>query len=134
VVKTITIPARLSEVDRVRSFLRTTLAGAFLTEEDFFKVELAVIEMCVNVVRYAYPGREGDLAVSLDKEPHRVAVEIRDSGIPFDPRSVPKPDIERLILSRRTGGLGIYLARTLMDGFDYRREDGQNVLTLTKKK
>jgi anti-sigma regulatory factor (Ser/Thr protein kinase) len=57
-----------------------------------------------------------------------------DSGIPFDPRSVPKPDIDRLILSRRTGGLGIYLARTLMDGFDYRREDGQNVLTLTKKK
>jgi anti-sigma regulatory factor (Ser/Thr protein kinase) len=133
-VKTITVPARLADVDRVRAFLRAALAGVFRTEEEFFKVELAVVEMCVNIVRYAYSGNEGDIAVTIRDAPAFVEVEIRDGGIPFDPRSVPKPDLDRLILSRRTGGLGIYLARTLMDGFAYRREDGQNVLTLTKKK
>jgi anti-sigma regulatory factor (Ser/Thr protein kinase) len=133
-VKTITIPARLSEVDRVRDFLRAVFEKAFSSEEEFFKIELAVVEMCVNITRYAYPDGDGDLSVALREERHRFIVEIRDSGIPFDPRSVPKPDLEHLVASGRKGGLGIYLARTLMDGFDYRREDGRNVLTLTKKK
>jgi anti-sigma regulatory factor (Ser/Thr protein kinase) len=30
------------------------------------------------------------------------------------------------------GGLGIFLARKLMDGFLYRREDDQNVLVMYK--
>jgi anti-sigma regulatory factor (Ser/Thr protein kinase) len=30
------------------------------------------------------------------------------------------------------GGFGIYLSKTLMDGFEYKRESGQNVLTVFK--
>jgi anti-sigma regulatory factor (Ser/Thr protein kinase) len=28
--------------------------------------------------------------------------------------------------------LGVFLTRELMDGFEYRREQGQNILTLSK--
>ena len=31
------------------------------------------------------------------------------------------------------GGLGIYLVRKTMDGVAYRRQDGRNVVTLTKR-
>jgi serine/threonine-protein kinase RsbW len=42
-------------------------------------------------------------------------------------------DLEQHIAERRTGGLGVHLMHAMMDAVDYRREDGQNVLVLTKK-
>ena len=31
------------------------------------------------------------------------------------------------------GGLGIFLCKQMMDSLDYRYEDGNNILTMTKK-
>jgi len=55
------------------------------------------------------------------------------TGIPFNPSRVKKPDIEDIIKAGQKGGLGIYLSKTFMDGFDYKRQAGQNILTLVKK-
>jgi serine/threonine-protein kinase RsbW len=128
----LTIAGELSEVDRVRRFLRDVLQERILSEEDFFKVELAVVEACVNIILYAYPGKDGNLRIRVSGNEDRVVIEIRDSGIPFDPREVPEPEIDQMVETGKTGGLGIYLSRKLMDGFDYRREGDENVLTLTK--
>jgi anti-sigma regulatory factor (Ser/Thr protein kinase) len=132
-VKILTIPAELSEIDGVRQFLRDELQGAGISEQNFFKIELAVVEICINVIRYAYPRERGSIHLSLKEGRKRVAVEIRDSGIPFDPCAAPKPDIKEIVEAGRKGGLGIYLTLRLMDTCDYRREDGQNVLTMIKK-
>ena len=129
----LTLPADLSSVDRVRSFLKASLSRLDPGEEDFFKIELAVVEMCVNIARYAFPGGAGKITIEIAIEGRTAAVTISDDGIPFDPRSAPKPDVGWILSTGRTGGLGIYLARTLMDKFDYRREDGRNVLTLAKR-
>jgi serine/threonine-protein kinase RsbW len=127
------IPADLSELDRVRRFLKDSLADMNLSEENGFKVELALVEMVVNIIRYAYPGGGGELAIEIRKDRHRVIIEIRDSGIPFDPCQAPKPDINEVVAAGRKGGLGIYLTREIMDECAYRRDGGQNVLTLVKK-
>jgi anti-sigma regulatory factor (Ser/Thr protein kinase) len=132
-VKTLTIAADLSEIDGVRRFLRDELQGAGISEQNFFKIELAVVEICINVIRYAYPRDRGVINLSLKEGRKRVAVEIRDSGIPFDPCAAPKPDVKEIVAAGRKGGLGIYLTLRLMDTCDYRREDGQNVLTMIKK-
>ncbi len=129
----LTLPADLSSVDEIRAFLKDCLAPLDPGEEDFFKVELAVVEMCVNVARYAFPGGSGKVTVEIEVEDRTATVTITDHGLAFDPRSIPKPDVGRILATGRTGGLGIYLARTLMDKFDYRREDGRNVLTLVKR-
>jgi serine/threonine-protein kinase RsbW len=39
------------------------------------------------------------------------------------------PDLEH----RKIGGLGIYFAKKVMDTVTYRREEGTNVLTMTKR-
>jgi len=132
-VKTVTIAAELSGIDDVRRFLREGLASSGVSEEDFFKIELAVVEICVNIIRYAYPKKRGSITLALKEGRRRVAVEIRDAGVPFDPCAAPKPDIKEIIATGRKGGLGIYLTLRLMDDCAYRREEGQNVLTMTKK-
>jgi len=129
--RTLTLQAELSELDRARRFLRDALRVVRLEEEEFYKIELALVEICVNIIRYAYPGQEGMITVTVSLDPG-VCLEIRDSGRPFDPRRVPPPDWDEHVKLGRKNGLGVYLARSLVDEFDYRREGGENVVTLTQ--
>jgi anti-sigma regulatory factor (Ser/Thr protein kinase) len=132
-MKTLQVKSELRELDRIRQFVRRTLGGLELSEEDVYKVELSLVEMCTNIIRYAYPGSRGEISVRTWHEDARLYLELRDSGIAFDPRTVKKPSMREMLSGERMGGLGIFLARRLMDGFDYRREDAQNVLTMYKK-
>ena len=132
-MNTLTVRSELKELDLIRNFLRENLVVFDLSEEDYFKVELALVEVCTNVMRYAYPDAVGDLTVIVWIQDDKFYVEIRDSGIPFDPCEIKKPRLKDLVGQGQKGGLGIFLARRLMDGFSYRREDGENVLTMYKK-
>ena len=128
--RTLIFRAELSELDQARRFLRDALRAVRREEEEFYKIELALVEICVNIIRYAYPEKAGTITVAVALFPG-VCLEIRDSGRPFDPRRVPPPDwVEHVKLGRKSG-LGVYLARSLVDEFDYRREGGENVVTLT---
>lgn len=132
-MKTLQVKSELREIDKVRKFMRRVLRGLELTEEDVYKVELSLVEMCTNIVRYAYPESRGNIYIRTWRENARLYLELRDDGVAFDPRSVKKPSMREMLSGERMGGLGIFLARRLMDGFDYRYEAGQNVLTMSKK-
>jgi anti-sigma regulatory factor (Ser/Thr protein kinase) len=62
-----------------------------------------------------------------------VRVEIEDDGSAFNPLDIPVPNLATPLQDRDPGGLGIHLARSLMDGIHYRRVGRRNVLTLTKR-
>ena len=126
------VKAGFKALDRVRAFLRDSLRGIDLAEEDYFKIELALHEIVVNIILYAYPGEKGDLVLRTWFEEGKVYFEFRDTGISFDPRQAAPPDILEKIRTGKRGGFGIYLSKTLMDGFEYKRESGQNVLLVFK--
>ena len=96
-MKKIIIPAELSEVDKIRNLLREEVQDFCLSEEDFFKLELAVVEACVNIICYAYPGVRGEIDFEIQKNGRRVSMTIIDSGIAFNPCVAPKPDLERIV-------------------------------------
>jgi anti-sigma regulatory factor (Ser/Thr protein kinase) len=129
--RALTLRAELAEIDKARVFLRETLAPFRLDEAELFKLELALVEICVNITRYAYRDDPGPIRLTFWTRP-AVSLEIRDSGRAFDPRLVPPPDLDSLAISGRRGGLGVYLARKLVDEFTYRRDGDENVLTLTR--
>jgi serine/threonine-protein kinase RsbW len=130
----IVVPASLQEVDRVRRFLRDYIGGLDLKEEDGLKIELALHEICVNIALYAYPeGRAGDLAIRIWRDDGTLFLEIRDRGVPFDPVKKPNPDVMARLRRGKRGGLGVFFFRTMMDGLSYRRDGGENILTVSKK-
>jgi len=131
-MKTLRIKSNLSELDRMRDFLKSCCLKIKISDKDFFKIELALLEICVNIIRYAYPQSNGEIMVKAWQEKDRIYLEIRDHGVPFDPRELKPPDIDDIIKNQRKGGLGVFLSRTLMDGFDYRRKNNQNILTIYK--
>jgi anti-sigma regulatory factor (Ser/Thr protein kinase) len=131
-VKAIKVKSDLKEIERIRDFLKKALAGFSLSEESFYMIELSLMEICVNIVRYAYPKETGDISLKVWFQEGDIYFEIRDWGIPFDPREIKDPDVQRMVHTGEIGGLGIFLCRRLMDGFDYKRENNQNVLTMHK--
>ena len=113
--------------------------GAFcaehrLAEEISFQVNLAVDELLTNTISYGYDDdEEHRIDLSLRLEGGTLVVEIADDGRAFDPLQAPEPDLGASPEERAVGGLGIYLVRKTMDTVAYRREDGRNVVTLTKR-
>jgi len=65
-------------------------------------------------------------------EPAQVRVDILDSGPAFDPRQAPGPDFSIPAAERPIGGLGIHLARQMMDELVYHRRADRNVVSLAK--
>ena len=99
-----------------------------------YAVNLSVDELLTNTISYGYEDsgeHRIDLMIRLDGDV--LAVEISDDGIEFAPDSADDPDTHASIEDRPIGGLGIFLTRQMMDSFDYRRDEGRNVVTLTKK-
>lgn len=131
--KSLTVKSELIEIERIREFLEETLKDLRLSEEAYYLIELSLLEICINIVRYAYPEKRGIISLKIWNEGKKVFFEVKDKGIPFDPRSARAPDIQEMINMRRTGGLGIFLSRQLMNGFEYKRENDQNIVTMHKR-
>ena len=106
----------------------------FSTEDETFQVQLAVNEACTNIIQHAYSGgSEKPIKIHCSMSGNDLVIRIRDWGEPFDPDSVPQPDIKSELLERKSGGLGIFLMRQMMHEVRYVfRAGGYNELTMTK--
>ena len=99
-----------------------------------YAVNLSIDELLTNTISYGYEDSDEhgiDLVIRLDGDV--LVIEIADDGVEFEPDSAKDPDTEASIEDRPIGGLGIFLTRQMMDSFDYRRDEGRNIVTLTKK-
>jgi anti-sigma regulatory factor (Ser/Thr protein kinase) len=131
-MKTLTVESNLAELNKIRAFLKANFSVLSISENDYYTIELSLLEICVNIIRYAYPKDRGEIHLRTWKDNNRFYLEISDEGIPFDPRQVDEPDVEKMISNGQKGGFGIFIARKLMDGFDYKREKDHNILTIYK--
>ena len=96
---------------------------------------VALEEVFVNVAHYAYPNGEGDMSlhIGFDDQSRTITFRMTDKGVPFDPLKKPDPDITLSAEDREIGGLGIFITKKTMDSLTYAYENGENILTMTKK-
>lgn len=123
-------PARLAEAREAVAWARERAEEAGLDEERAFEVEIAVEELFVNVCVHAGGGRSGEVTLRAGRTGEGFVLGIEDDGPPFDPLSVPLPDLTLPLEEREPGGLGLLLVRRVADAVRWRREDERNVVTL----
>jgi anti-sigma regulatory factor (Ser/Thr protein kinase) len=70
--------------------------------------------------------------VNISLQDNELLFSIEDDGIPFNPTEVDEPDLGCTIEECKIGGLGIHLAKNLMDEVCYQRCKDKNILTLKK--
>lgn len=101
------------------------------TEDDLTnKLEVCAEEIFANVAFYAYPEKQGNIDVTLNKSDNKIIFEFKDEGIEYNPLEKPDPDITLPPEERPIGGLGIYMVKNLTNEIYYKRENNTNILTL----
>jgi serine/threonine-protein kinase RsbW len=117
-------PALVAELNaRVLDFLQRQQVDARAANH----VALVIEEVLTNIGTH---GRCTDrpVQVALTVAPGRVDGEIVDTGLPFDPRDAPEPDLAGNAGERPAGGLGLFLVRRLTSALEYASRNGENCL------
>lgn len=125
------IAATLENLPAMLSAIRQFAADHQVISEKSDEIEVSAEEILVNIINYAYPDTSGDIEIDCQITPEKkLIMTITDWGVPFDPRTLPDPDIDLPLEEREKGGLGIWIVRNLTEELDYHRENEKNILTL----
>ena len=131
--KTLKLEAKVERSGEAAAFTESLLKEAGCPEKEAARVALAVEELFVNAASYAYPegGGEVRIAYSFPGE-YTVEITLSDDGIPYDPTTKRDPNLSLPMKQRGVGGLGIFMAKKIMDGMRYERQNDANILVIRK--
>lgn len=124
----------LSEIATVTEALEAFSRASNVPDAVIWRIQLALEELLRNIISHAYPDRdEHQIEIAFDREESHVTAKISDDGIPFNPLNAPPPDLDAALEERSIGGIGIHLARNVVDDFAYAWDGGRNVVTIRKR-
>ena len=129
------ITATLENMEKVQAFVQEKLDKYSVSEKIKAQIDIAVEEIFVNIANYAYGDKSGNaiLSFGFDENERLMTLVVKDNGTPFNPLEKAEPDITLSADEREIGGLGIFITKKTMDTVSYSYENGQNILTMTKK-
>jgi serine/threonine-protein kinase RsbW len=131
----LTFDADFENLDEIREFVGEAARQLGFTDKEVYSIQLAADEASSNIIEHAYVGMKGGkLEIELITSHKQLKIVMRDQGRPFDPGSVPEPNVKANLSERKIGGLGLYLMRKLMDEVSYETSPGTgNTLTMVKR-
>ncbi len=132
--KEIAIKSKTENLTDVREFTESFARQVGFSDDIINKIILAVDEACTNIIKHAYKNSpEGDILISFSFEKNKLSISILDNGNHFEPNKIPEPDIKEFYKQKKSGGLGMYLMKKLMDEVIYTTSSGKfNQVTLVK--
>lgn len=133
-MKELKIDALVENLDQVLAFVDAELEAMECSMKIQMQIDVAVEELFVNIASYAYAPETGDAIIGVEsfQDPQRVEITFIDEGIEYDPLKKEDPDVTLAAEERQIGGLGIYMVKKSMDNMEYKRQDGKNILKITK--
>ena len=127
------LKSNLSELDALCQKLEKFGQSMGLSKKCIFEANLALDELFTNIISYGFDDKnEHTVTITISLQNDELVFNIEDDGIPFNPTEAETPDLECTIEECRIGGLGIHLAKNLMDEVCYQRCKEKNILTLKK--
>lgn len=130
----IKLPAKFKYLNVFSAYidsLLTHMEGLQDPKETVYLLQLAVHEVCNNIVEHAYAHQDGYiwLQFSISYAERHIMVDTQDEGQQFDISEVAEPDLD----TPAEQGYGLYLARQIMDIVEYKHENGYNLWHMEKK-
>jgi len=130
----LTVKSRTENLSAIRNFVSAGALEIGIPLKIVENIILAVDEACTNIIKHAYKYfPEGEIIVKLKFSREKFTVIIIDHGVPFEPETIPDPDLQTYYRQHRVGGLGMYLMKSLMDEVKYVSVPGKyNQVLLSK--
>jgi len=131
-MKSLTVNASEDKLSEVLEFIDAQLEMGGASPKTQFQIDLAVEELYVNIVHYAYAPDIGNVIIQFDiaGEPPLAEIQFIDQGKPYNPLENPDPDITLTAEDREIGGLGVLMVKKTMDVAAYRYENKKNIMTI----
>jgi anti-sigma regulatory factor (Ser/Thr protein kinase) len=127
------LKSSLSELDKLCQNVEKFGHTIGLSKKFIFEINLALDELFTNIISYGFKDDEEHvIKITILPQNDTLCLCIEDDGIPFNPAEVQEPDLKCSIEECKIGGLGIHLAKNLMDEVCYERCGDKNILTLKK--
>jgi len=130
--KKLEIGANIDNLNKALEFINAELEQNGCPEDIQGKIEIAVEEVFMNIANYAYSPGKGNAVIFVSVN-DKAVIRFEDTGKPYNPLEKPEPDLDKPLMEREIGGLGVFLVKKLMDNVEYTRVDNKNVLVITKK-
>jgi sigma-B regulation protein RsbU (phosphoserine phosphatase) len=132
-LKTIVLKNDIREISRITDTITKIADSAGCPPVVVHDVILAIEEIFSNVVFYGFgDDLDHNITFHVVAEADALILTLQDEGIPFNPLNVQVGPRDKPLEERDKGGMGIILARNLMDRMEYRRERGKNILRMEK--
>lgn len=126
--------AQMNELPYMLEWVRNQLVAIDFGKVFTYKIELALEEALVNIIQYAYGGKQGLIELSLEMDASCLKIGLRDWGSPFNPLLVESNiDLSAPINERPEGGLGLFFIRKFSDELVYERDGQSNLLLLISR-
>lgn len=90
------------------------------TDDFVYLIELAISEICTNIIKHAYASSSGNITGYVTLLSNGIQLDFYDQGISFDPSAVPQPKTDPQQL--REGGYGLHIVRQIMDVVKYEHQ------------
>jgi anti-sigma regulatory factor (Ser/Thr protein kinase) len=128
------VPADRGEFATLQQWLLSIAAELDMQERIRKQLMICCDEIFTNIASYAYTDGNGSVTVTVEfvSETKSLRIIFSDSGIAFNPLEISEPDTSSALSERKVGGLGMFMVKKMMDSVEYCRQDGKNILTLTK--
>jgi anti-sigma regulatory factor (Ser/Thr protein kinase) len=117
-----------------RSFAINVIEYAGLRKEETVFIEMALNEVCENIIKHGYENKKGDIVLKVEVCEKEVSVIIVDWGRSHDLVKYQPIAMKKLLEDGEKGKLGIRLIQTICDSIQYKRLKGKNKTTLIKKR
>lgn len=130
----LTLRNRADEIARAQDQLEQFSAAHHFPDRKLHEVQLALEEHLTNILHYGFDDHgEHPIQIGLELDDTELRIQVRDDGRAFNPLAHPAPDLSLPIDQRPIGGLGIHMIRKSLDGVEYCRKDGKNILVMIKR-
>jgi len=138
-MRELTLTADLENLQRIRDFVSEAAHAGGLSDRACYNLQLAVDEIATNIISYGYAGAplSAHITVRAELLDSAVRITLEDKGTPFDPRSKVTDGLNTIaepLDERAIGGLGIVLALSGVDQFEYKRINDTNVNVFAMRK
>jgi anti-sigma regulatory factor (Ser/Thr protein kinase) len=118
--KNLTVPADIDYLADIRNHIKKIALKNNYTSKIIHIVQLAVDEVCTNIIRHGYKDIiKGLIQIEVIPSKTQIEVVVIDQGTTHHPNQIKDPDLKKYVEVGKIGGLGIMMIRKLMDEIKY---------------